>query len=132
MAIRIDVRLQPELPLEGGLAWTSIACVRIMGPMRTPNSSAQSFGEFIREARRSRGWTGEELADRAGVRKGYVSGIENGKVRPPKDWLVIVLAKQLKLDAVDLLIRAYVAKAPAIIREELARRCLSTKPRKSP
>lgn len=71
----------------------------------------------------------EELAKRSGVRKGYISGIENGKVRPPKDWLVLVLAKQPKLNPTDLLIRAYVAKAPAIIRGELARRCLGARPR---
>ncbi len=98
-----------------------------MGPMRKPNPSAQKFGDYIRDARRARKWTVEELAKRAGVRKSYISGIENGKVRPPKDWLVLVLAKQLKLNALALLVRAYVAKAPAIIREELARRCLGAK-----
>lgn len=66
--------------------------------MRKWNLSAQGFGELIREARRSRMWTGQELAKRAGVRTGYISGLEHGKVRPPKDWLVLALAKQLKLD----------------------------------
>ncbi len=102
-----------------------------IAPMRKRNPSAQSFGDHIREARRGRKWTTQNLAVKAGVQKGYISDIENGKVRPPKEWLVLALAKQLKLDPIDLLIRAYVAKAPAIIRDELERRCVGAKPRRA-
>lgn len=41
----------------------------------------------IKELRKDRGWTVQQLADRVSLSKSYVSDIENGKRRPNKDRL---------------------------------------------
>ncbi|HGM6985559.1 helix-turn-helix domain-containing protein [Serratia marcescens] len=40
------------------------------------------FGQRVRELRKERGWSQEEFADRCGLDRTYVSGIERG-VRNP-------------------------------------------------
>lgn len=40
------------------------------------------LGARVRELRRERGWTLEQLADAAGVSKGFLSGIENNRAQP--------------------------------------------------
>ncbi|HCD5026487.1 TPA: helix-turn-helix transcriptional regulator, partial [Enterobacter hormaechei] len=40
------------------------------------------FGKRVRELRKERGWSQEEFADRCGLDRTYVSGIERG-VRNP-------------------------------------------------
>ena len=37
------------------------------------------LGERIREARRTLGWTQEELADQAGIDRSYIGGVERGE-----------------------------------------------------
>jgi len=44
----------------------------------TPDPLLRQIGTRIREARRLKGWSQEELADRAGVDRSYMSGIERG------------------------------------------------------
>ena len=36
----------------------------------------------VKKLRESRGWSMQELSDRSGVSKGYISMLENGKVNP--------------------------------------------------
>ena len=43
---------------------------------------AYCVSTFIRDARKEEGITQQELADRVGVRKSYVSRIETGRVEP--------------------------------------------------
>lgn len=81
------------------------------------------FGEVIRASRRLLGLSLNDVAERLGCKKGYLSGIENSRVPPPKSWLVIALAKLLKFDQTDLLLRAHIQKAPLEVRGELAKRC---------
>lgn len=86
----------------------------------------RTLGEVVRAAREARKWSVTKLAQRTGTQKGYISGIENDRVPPPKAWLVLVLAKLLKLDETDLLLRAHVQKAPVEVRAELAKRCFGS------
>lgn len=79
----------------------------------------KSYGSVIREARQARGWTLQELANKAGTNKGYVSGIETCSVRPPASKISTRLAKALSLDPKDLLRRAWAEKAPEPIRAEV-------------
>lgn len=43
------------------------------------NEGLKTLGERIREARRSQGWTQEELADHAGIDRSYIGGVERGE-----------------------------------------------------
>jgi len=74
------------------------------------------FGEIIHRARKACGMTLEELAKKTQSSKGYFSGIENGKTNPPTMVFVQRLAKQLKLPEEELLLLAFVAKAPKTVR----------------
>lgn len=82
----------------------------------------ERFGEIIKRARQAHSWTLERLARKIGTHKGYVSGMEGGSCTPPSAKLVSRLARALQLDDRDLLLRAYVGKAPTSIRAELRRR----------
>lgn len=85
----------------------------------------QTFGKFLRELRVAKEMSLTELAHKAGVEKGYLSGVENRKVNPPSAKVVRVLAKVLRHDVKDLLMRAYIEKAPKEIQEDLARAVFS-------
>jgi transcriptional regulator with XRE-family HTH domain len=41
--------------------------------------SLTTLGQRIREKRKARGWTQEEFADRAGIDRSYVGGVERGE-----------------------------------------------------
>ncbi len=43
---------------------------------------ARAFGSRVRELRRAQGLSQEELADRAGLHRTYLSGIERGQRNP--------------------------------------------------
>ena len=51
------------------------------------------FGKRIRGLRKANGMTLDMLSAKSGMSKGYLSGIENGKVNPPVDRLVRKLAR---------------------------------------
>jgi len=46
---------------------------------------AQTFGRNVRIVRLGRGWTQEQLAFEAGVKRAYISEIEGGKRNPSLD-----------------------------------------------
>jgi len=79
------------------------------------------FGKRVRELRRARGLTQDQVALRAGISKGYLSGIENGKVNAPAPRAIRRLAKALGTDVKALLLLAAAEKAPKEIRQELER-----------
>lgn len=81
----------------------------------------QRFGTRVREIRRDRRMTLEEVSRRAKIRRGYLSGIENGRVNPPSPRVVRGLARALQTDTKELLLMATVQKAPREIKDELAR-----------
>lgn len=76
----------------------------------------KSFGRTLREKRMGLGLTLEQVARRIRSHKGYVSGIENGKVNPPSPKFVKRFAKALDLDETMLLLTAHAEKAPIEIR----------------
>jgi len=76
------------------------------------------FGERIRSLRKERKLTLEQVAKKVGTHKGYVSGIETGKVRPPSVKLIRKLAKVFGQDEKSLVRMAWVDKAPPLIRDE--------------
>lgn len=79
------------------------------------------FGDLVKSLRKGKGLTLQEVADRVGTEKGYISGIEHSKVNPPAPDKVRKLAKVLDFDRTELLLMAYIQKAPAEIRAILGR-----------
>ena len=76
-----------------------------------------SFGELIRDARKAAGLTLDETAKRLGTHKGYISGIERGKVSPPSAKYIPKIAKMFDLPEVSLLALAHAEKSPKKVRE---------------
>jgi transcriptional regulator with XRE-family HTH domain len=87
-----------------------------------------TFGQVVKALRKEAGQTLEALAKKIGSHKGYISGIENGKVNPPAVKVVRryygAFAKQLAGIATveDLVELAEVDKAPPLIRDRMRRR----------
>jgi transcriptional regulator with XRE-family HTH domain len=81
----------------------------------------QTFGSRVKELRKARGMTLEEVAQKVGTHKGYVSGIELGRVRPPSAKFVSKFARVFSIDERELHRLACVEKAPPQIRGELVR-----------
>lgn len=61
------------------------------------------------------------VAKKLSTQKGYLSGIENGKVNPPSAKLVKRIAALYRQDERMLLRLAWADKAPSLIREEAVR-----------
>lgn len=76
-----------------------------------------TFGEFVRMRRQMLELTLEQVASRIGSHKGYISGIETGKVNPPSTKLLPKLAEVLETDRTSLTLMAYAEKAPKEIRD---------------
>jgi DNA-binding XRE family transcriptional regulator len=81
----------------------------------------QSFGSRVKELRKARGMTLEKVARAVGTHKGYVSGIELGRVRPPSPRFVTRFARAFSVDEKELHRLAWVEKAPPQINGELIR-----------
>lgn len=79
-----------------------------------------TFGEFVHSMRKAKGLTLEKLAKKIGTEKGYISSIENGKVNPPSADVVRQMAGALDVPKEELLLLAYVQKAPDEIRKLLS------------
>ena len=77
------------------------------------------FGKKIYELRKEKGMTLEELANRIGSCKGYISGIETSSRRPPSDKIVRKLAKIFGVNKKLLLRLAHIDKIPEDLRQEL-------------
>jgi transcriptional regulator with XRE-family HTH domain len=75
-----------------------------------------NFGGFIKSMRKAKGLTLEKLAKEIGTEKGYISSIENGKVNPPSADVVREMADALDVGREELLLLAYVQKAPEEIQ----------------
>jgi transcriptional regulator with XRE-family HTH domain len=76
-----------------------------------------AFGKRLREIRKKAGMTLEVLSKKSKTTKGYLSGIENEKIKPPLDQHVRKLAKILGEDEIEFLKLAYYDKLPVEIRE---------------
>jgi transcriptional regulator with XRE-family HTH domain len=80
-----------------------------------------TFGELLRRLRREQGFSLRTVAKNLGTQKGYLSGIENGKVNPPSAKLVKRIAHLYRQDERMLLRLAWADKAPSLIREDAVR-----------
>ena len=76
-----------------------------------------TFGERIRIARVLRDLTLEEVGNAIDCKKGYLSGIESGKMNPPRPPTVKAIAKYFGLNPEFLLALAHAEKAPEEVRD---------------
>ena len=76
------------------------------------------FGDLVRQLRKEKNLTLEAVARKVGTNKGYVSGIENGKVNPPSVKMIQKFAKLFGQNVRILVRLAWVDKAPEIIKED--------------
>jgi transcriptional regulator with XRE-family HTH domain len=79
------------------------------------------FGELVRRFRKDKGMTLEAVARKIGSHKGYISGIENGKVNPPSVKIIRKFSRLFHQDERTLVRIAWIDKAPALVREEARR-----------
>lgn len=84
------------------------------------------YGELVRQLRSEKNLTLVGVAKAAGIRKGYLSGIEHGKVNPPSAPVVRALAQVLGAGGAasrDLKVRmlalAWAQKAPCEIQMDM-------------
>jgi transcriptional regulator with XRE-family HTH domain len=77
------------------------------------------FGKLLKRLRTERGLSLHAVADKIGSHKGYVSGIETGKVNPPSVNLCRKLARLLGQDEREMVLLAWIDKAPALIRDQV-------------
>lgn len=68
---------------------------------------AKTFGSVVKSARLFKRMTLEGLARKIGIHKGYLSGIENDKVRPPSASIVKALCATLGLNCETMLVTAW-------------------------
>lgn len=67
----------------------------------------QNFGSLIRQARKDKGYSQRELADKLGLDFTYLSKLENNRADyPPKEEVIRALATHLDLDAEELIFLA--------------------------
>lgn len=77
------------------------------------------FGNKIHELRKARGLTLDQLASELGLSKGYLSGIETSKKRPPSDKIISKMARILGGNRKLLLRLAHIDKIADDIKQEL-------------
>lgn len=75
------------------------------------------FGEKVRELRKDRGLSQRELAARSGIDFTYLSKIENARMEPPSEKVIINMAKVLDTDSDELTILA--GKIPFDVKEHI-------------
>jgi transcriptional regulator with XRE-family HTH domain len=76
------------------------------------------FGTHVRKLRTESGLSLAGLARKLGTRKGYVCSIELGRNNPPSVKLIRKYAEVFGVDERDLVMLAWVDKAPPVIRRE--------------
>ena len=59
------------------------------------------FGKRVKALREAKGWSQEELADRAGMHRTYISAVERA-VRNPTLTVIARIAKALKVSITEL------------------------------
>ncbi len=69
---------------------------------RAPEPSLQAFGSRVRDRRHAAGLSQEDLADRAGIHRTYLSSVERGE-RNVALLNILKLSKALGVDPADLL-----------------------------
>lgn len=82
------------------------------------------FGNLLRRLRHEKHHTLDQLAKACGTHKGYISGIEKGKINPPSARVIRKFAEVLGFDQKTMLKLGFLEKAPMEIREELMEKVL--------
>lgn len=77
------------------------------------------FSVSMKELRAATGMTLDQVAKKIKSHKGYVSGIENGKVNPPSLKFLKRFAVLYGTDFEALVLQAYIDKAPEIIKAKV-------------
>ena len=62
-----------------------------------------SFGQRVRELRKSRGMSQKELAAKANIDFTYLSKIENARRLPPRDRVIRAMAEALNIEEQELM-----------------------------
>jgi transcriptional regulator with XRE-family HTH domain len=83
-------------------------------PLRL-NGLPMRMGQYLKDVRRARGLTQEQLGEKLGIPQMHVSGIESGKIVPRYDTLLDIV-RALDYDLV-LVPRALVPAVEALIRD---------------
>lgn len=76
------------------------------------------FGQLVKRLRKEKGLTQHDVAKEIRTQKGYISGIETGRVKPPSLKIIKRYALLFGLDTRQLARLAWVDKAPALLRDE--------------
>jgi transcriptional regulator with XRE-family HTH domain len=84
-----------------------------------------TFGQRVKDARKAKGWTLERAAKAVKSHKGYISGIENGKVNAPSPKIIPLLCRHLELPLSEMLALAWWEKAPKGVTTIAAHELLS-------
>ncbi|MCA6219274.1 MULTISPECIES: cell morphology transcriptional regulator XreR1 [Photorhabdus] len=69
--------------------------------MKKPNAVKFLFGQRVRYLRQSSGMSQEAFADKCGIDRTYISGIERG-VRNPTLEIINIIASGLQIELTDL------------------------------
>ena len=64
------------------------------------------FGSHLRNLRKERRMTQQQLADAVGIDFTYLSKVENGRVAPPSEDTIREIARELQIDSEDLVLCA--------------------------
>jgi transcriptional regulator with XRE-family HTH domain len=76
-----------------------------MAPRKSPPDIIKAFGQVLRAERERLGWSQEELAERAGLDRTYLSGVERG-ARSPNLRSVVKIASAMRVKLSKLMLAA--------------------------
>jgi HTH-type transcriptional regulator, competence development regulator len=79
---------------------------------------AKTFGQSLREMRRSKGVSQRDLAEKVGVDFSYISKLENDRLPPPAADTIVKICKELGIPPDELL--ASTGKMPTDVKESLS------------
>lgn len=85
----------------------------------------QTFGQVLKDKRKAKGRTLDQVARACDTHKGYISGIENGKVNAPAWKVIRRLCRYLELDFQRMVAAAWWEKRPPILETIPAHEYLS-------
>ena len=87
------------------------------GTIGRMGNEGNTFGQSLRELRRSKGVSQRELAGRVGVDFSYISKVENDRLPPPAADTIVKICEALGVAPEELL--ASTGKMPSPLREML-------------
>lgn len=79
---------------------------------------SKTFGQTLREKRRTTGMSQRELAKCVGCDFSYISKVENGRVPPPAADTIVRICEVLKIESEELL--ALTGKLPSPVQKSVS------------